>query len=83
MERVYLHGVDHAGRGKSAGNIRCPCNFIYSNCITKQFLTLKIKVKVTEYNIRLGHTRWKISTSTMQKNKIRKIPNVKSAEKEW
>ena len=45
-----------ANRGKSAGEIRCPRNF-YSKCITSKCLTLKMKVKVTEYNIYNGAIR--------------------------
>ena len=39
------------------------CTFFNSQCITRKCLTLKMKVKVTEYNIRNGSIRWQISFS--------------------
>ena len=39
------------------------CAIFYSKCITRTCLTLKIKIKVTEYNIYNSPIRWKISTS--------------------
>ena len=53
----------HAGRGKSAGDMRYLCNFFYRKMHNKKCLTLKMKVKVTEYNIRHGLIRWKLTTS--------------------
>ena len=37
--------------------------YFYSKCIANKFLTLKIKIKVTEYTICNGPIRWQISTS--------------------
>ena len=54
-----------ASRDQSDGDIRCLRIFYsqYNQCVTWKYLTLKMKVKVMEYNIRNGKIRWKISTS--------------------
>ena len=39
------------------------CPFFYSQCITRKCQTLKMKVKVVEYNISDGSILWQISTS--------------------
>ena len=38
-------------------------HFFYSKCITRKYLTLKMKVEVTKYNIHNDAIRWRISTS--------------------
>ena len=40
-----------------------PVQRVYSKRIIKKYLTLKMKVKVTEYNIHNGPIRWQMSTS--------------------
>ena len=55
-EQLYVDG--RAKRGKSAGDIRLPAQFVYSKCIARKCLTLKMKVKVIEYTIR--NSSWQI-----------------------
>ena len=46
--------ADPATRGKSAGDIHCQCTIFNCKCTTIKFLTVKMKVKVVEHNIRNG-----------------------------
>ena len=60
--QYQFHGEGCASRGKSAGDIRC-LRIVYYKYVTRKCFTLKINVKVTEYNIRHGAIRWRISIS--------------------
>ena len=48
-----------ANRGKSAGDIRCLCKFLYNKCITRTRLTGSGSIYIN----RNGAIRWQISTS--------------------
>ena len=62
MDYKNSTAVGCASRWKSTGAISCLCIF-YRQCITRKYFILKIKVKVMEYNIRIGPVWWRIPIS--------------------
>ena len=62
VEQGQLHGGPCETRQICQG-IRCLHNFFNSKSITRKCLSLKMKVKITEYCNHNGPIRWRISTS--------------------
>ena len=60
LKQEQFHGENSAMRDKPTRDVRCLRIF---KCITRKYLTLQMKVKVTQYNIHNDPIRWQISTS--------------------
>ena len=59
-EQEQFHGKGRASRGKSAGDNHRMRIFFYNKCTTRICLTLKMKIKVMEYNIHNVAIRWRV-----------------------
>ena len=64
LTKEQLHSGGRASRGNSARGQPLSLSNFYCKYIRRKRLTSKIKVKVTEHNIRNGAMRWQILKST-------------------